>query len=226
MMQYGAQATGAASRPTTQAPAPSPSDLAAVNARLKRENATGWRKRWDSNPRTGCPVAGFQDQFLKPLGHSSIPARGLVLTTGLRAKKAPSADRGRPSLNPPVNTLQFCGSAVQGRSTHISFQDRCLKLLGHSSEARALNALAGRALASKTASPPPCHEELSGFVPTRCAARRPPCRSRLRRHGRSAQTDGNGRQERSRARSRLRNTSASSPSLPMNGADGSDGTAR
>jgi site-specific DNA recombinase len=32
-----------------------------------------WRKRWDSNPRTGCPVAGFQDQFLKPLGHSSIP---------------------------------------------------------------------------------------------------------------------------------------------------------
>lgn len=32
-----------------------------------------WRKRWDSNPRTGCPVAGFQDRFLKPLGHSSIP---------------------------------------------------------------------------------------------------------------------------------------------------------
>jgi len=31
-----------------------------------------WRKRWDSNPRTGFPIAGFQDQFLKPLGHSSI----------------------------------------------------------------------------------------------------------------------------------------------------------
>ena len=30
-----------------------------------------WRKRWDSNPRTGFPVAGFQDRFLKPLGHSS-----------------------------------------------------------------------------------------------------------------------------------------------------------
>lgn len=38
MMQYGAQATGAARRPTTQAPAPSPSDLAAENARLRREN--------------------------------------------------------------------------------------------------------------------------------------------------------------------------------------------
>ena len=30
-----------------------------------------WRKRWDSNPRTACTVAGFQDRFLKPLGHSS-----------------------------------------------------------------------------------------------------------------------------------------------------------
>src|SRR5690606_9672655 len=37
-----------------------------------------WRKRWDSNPRTGCPVAGFQDRCLQPLGHASIifwPAR-------------------------------------------------------------------------------------------------------------------------------------------------------
>ncbi len=31
-----------------------------------------WRKRWDSNPRYGLPHAGFQDRFLKPLGHSSI----------------------------------------------------------------------------------------------------------------------------------------------------------
>ena len=30
-----------------------------------------WRKRWDSNPRYGFPHAGFQDRFLKPLGHSS-----------------------------------------------------------------------------------------------------------------------------------------------------------
>ena len=38
MMQFGAQATGAAWRPNTQAPAPSPSDLVADNARLRREN--------------------------------------------------------------------------------------------------------------------------------------------------------------------------------------------
>jgi transposase len=37
-MQFGALATGAAWRPTTQAPAPSPSDLASENARLRREN--------------------------------------------------------------------------------------------------------------------------------------------------------------------------------------------
>ena len=33
-----------------------------------------WRKRWDSNPRYGFPHAGFQDRFLKPLGHSSFAA--------------------------------------------------------------------------------------------------------------------------------------------------------
>jgi len=38
MMQYGTQATGPARRPHTQAPAPSPSDLVAENARLRREN--------------------------------------------------------------------------------------------------------------------------------------------------------------------------------------------
>ena len=38
MMQYAAQATGTARRPNTQAPAPSPSDLAAENARLRRDN--------------------------------------------------------------------------------------------------------------------------------------------------------------------------------------------
>ena len=38
MMQFGMQATGAAWRPNTQAPAPSPSDLVADNTRLRREN--------------------------------------------------------------------------------------------------------------------------------------------------------------------------------------------
>ncbi len=39
--------------------------------RDQRVAEKGWRKRWDSNPRSGCPLAGFQDRFLKPLGHSS-----------------------------------------------------------------------------------------------------------------------------------------------------------
>ena len=38
MTQFGTQARGPAWRPTTQAPAPSPSDLIADNARLRREN--------------------------------------------------------------------------------------------------------------------------------------------------------------------------------------------
>ncbi len=38
MTQYGAQATGVARRSHTQAPPPSPSDLASENARLRREN--------------------------------------------------------------------------------------------------------------------------------------------------------------------------------------------
>src|SRR5271155_1407594 len=38
MMQFGVQATGTPRRPNTQAVAPSPSDLAAENARLRREN--------------------------------------------------------------------------------------------------------------------------------------------------------------------------------------------
>ena len=31
----------------------------------------GWRMGWDSNPRDGCPPAGFQDRCLQPLGHPS-----------------------------------------------------------------------------------------------------------------------------------------------------------
>jgi len=38
MTQFGMQATGASRRPTTQASSPSPSDLAAEVARLRREN--------------------------------------------------------------------------------------------------------------------------------------------------------------------------------------------
>jgi transposase len=43
MMQHGAQATGPARRPHTQAPAPSPSDLAAENAAcVARTTTCGW----------------------------------------------------------------------------------------------------------------------------------------------------------------------------------------
>src|SRR5437762_3200437 len=37
----------------------------------RRARERGWRMGWDSNPRTTCTVAGFQDQCLKPLGHPS-----------------------------------------------------------------------------------------------------------------------------------------------------------
>lgn len=31
-----------------------------------------WRMEWDSNPRYTRMHAGFQDRFLKPLGHPSM----------------------------------------------------------------------------------------------------------------------------------------------------------
>ena len=31
-----------------------------------------WRRGGDSNPRTSCPVAGFQDQCFQPLSHLSL----------------------------------------------------------------------------------------------------------------------------------------------------------
>lgn len=31
-----------------------------------------WRMEWDSNPRYTRMYAGFQDRFLKPLGHPSM----------------------------------------------------------------------------------------------------------------------------------------------------------
>ena len=42
---------------------------------IKQAAETGdWRRRWDSNPRYGCPYGGFQDRCLKPLDHSSVIA--------------------------------------------------------------------------------------------------------------------------------------------------------
>ncbi len=34
-------------------------------------NSIKWRMGWDSNPRRSCPLAGFQDRCLQPLGHPS-----------------------------------------------------------------------------------------------------------------------------------------------------------
>lgn len=45
--------------------------LSATEMKIANHFRWLWRKRWDSNPRYGFPHAGFQDRFLKPLGHSS-----------------------------------------------------------------------------------------------------------------------------------------------------------
>ena len=63
-----------------------------------------WRKRWDSNPRTACTVAGFQDRFLKPLGHSSIPIRRQRLMASLWAKPPPDSRSGQPTVFIPHST--------------------------------------------------------------------------------------------------------------------------
>src|ERR1019366_8886243 len=34
-----------------------------------------WRKGWDSNPRYHCWHDGFQDRYLRPLGHPSIKTK-------------------------------------------------------------------------------------------------------------------------------------------------------
>jgi hypothetical protein len=36
-----------------------------------RKPKTGWRRRWDSNPRDPFGPNGFQDRRLQPLGHPS-----------------------------------------------------------------------------------------------------------------------------------------------------------
>ena len=38
-----------------------------------------WRRGWDSNPRTPYEIAGFQDQFLEPLGHPSEPDNTIII---------------------------------------------------------------------------------------------------------------------------------------------------
>ena len=40
-----------------------------------------WRREWDLNPRTSFKVAGFQDQFLKPLGHPSASVDTFIIVS-------------------------------------------------------------------------------------------------------------------------------------------------
>ena len=49
-----------------------------------------WRRGWDSNPRTPCDVASFQDWCLQPLGHLSVAIPVFVF-----ARVAPLWPRGR-----------------------------------------------------------------------------------------------------------------------------------
>ena len=46
---------------------------------LKFEILKIWRRGWDSNPRTSCPVAGFQDQCFQPLSHLSTKKHVILL---------------------------------------------------------------------------------------------------------------------------------------------------
>jgi hypothetical protein len=44
---------------------------------------TLWRKRWDSNPRYAFTHGGFQDRYLKPLGHPSALKKLVFLKESL-----------------------------------------------------------------------------------------------------------------------------------------------
>ncbi len=65
-----------------------------------------WRMGWDSNPRDGCPPAGFQDRCLQPLGHPSLPI--FAFTAG---------SSGAPA-NPP-------GSFFKSRQTPLEGSRLC-----------------------------------------------------------------------------------------------------
>ncbi len=60
--------------------------LKKVSRHYSLETKASWRRGWDSNPRDGCPSAGFQDRCLKPLGHPSrdhspLPEHGCHIST-------------------------------------------------------------------------------------------------------------------------------------------------
>jgi hypothetical protein len=84
-----------------------------------------WRRGWDSNPRTPCDVASFQDWCLQPLGHLSVASRFSVF-----ARVAPLWPRRRFSevnnVVPQWDTLSplpvFKTSALNRSATLPSLQ--------------------------------------------------------------------------------------------------------
>ncbi len=51
----------------------------AFGVRLLDELSSEWRRGWDSNPRTGCPVNGFRDRPIRPLWHLSLEIAAEVI---------------------------------------------------------------------------------------------------------------------------------------------------
>jgi hypothetical protein len=47
-------------------------DVFRAAARRERNQRTGWRRGWDSNPRLSFPNTRFPSVLLKPLGHLSV----------------------------------------------------------------------------------------------------------------------------------------------------------
>jgi hypothetical protein len=62
----------------------------------------GWRRGWDSNPRTGCPVNGFRDRPIRPLWHLSFEAPPAVTFQGTR-NRASSTAHSRDRLGPGID---------------------------------------------------------------------------------------------------------------------------
>lgn len=50
-----------------------------------------WRMGWDSNPRNAFTFGGFQDRYLKPLGHPSGASADLRVARGIAALKRGSS---------------------------------------------------------------------------------------------------------------------------------------
>lgn len=84
-------------------------------ALFDRHSNWNWRKRWDSNPRYGFPHAGFQDRFLKPLGHSSVPR----LMTQRRASMQGLAPKNSAAGSPVTEKWEHRTPQVVGSSSTL-----------------------------------------------------------------------------------------------------------